>query len=141
LSTTIENVTHASLHMDLPIHSNEAQQNPTAAPSVDPYDLSGDEISSLTTLAGDPAEQTHDAAKHRYKYECCQTIYRWSDSEGTSSIAPGMTVRCHDIGTKGISFFSPECPDFQRLIISLGKAGSPVFMAAEIVYSKVVCMH
>jgi hypothetical protein len=116
-------------------------QVPLRPTSTSESDLSGEEIRSLTTNAGDPADKPQDIDKGRYKYECEQTIYRWCESDGAPSIAPGITIRCHDIGAKGISFFQSECPDFERLVISLGTTEKPLFMAAEVMNSKVVYMY
>jgi hypothetical protein len=103
--------------------------------------LTGDEIHSLTTLAGHPSGREDDLLKRRYQYDCYQTAYIWHDNEPAGPISPGVTVRCHDIAVQGISFFWPDPPDFERLIISLGSPERPTFMAAEVVQSKAVYKH
>jgi hypothetical protein len=123
------------------IRSDDRGESATRQSQGSAPDLTSQEIQSLTTLAGDPAEETAATERHRYRYDCFQTIYRWYDAEQAPSIAPGITVRCHDVSTKGISFFLPESPDFQRLIVALGAQDRPVFMWADVMYSKVVYMY
>jgi hypothetical protein len=103
--------------------------------------LTGAEIHSLTTLAGDPSDQEEDVQRRRYNYDCRQTVHFWQDDDPNGPISPGVTVRCHDIAVQGISFFWPDTPDFERLIIALGNGDKPTYMAADVVQSKAVFMH
>jgi hypothetical protein len=40
----------------------------------------------------------------------------------------------------GISFFWPDDPDFDRVVISLGSDANPIWMTAEVMQSKAVFM-
>jgi hypothetical protein len=103
--------------------------------------LTGDELQSLTMLAGEPHATETDSAKRRYSYDCMQSVYPWPEDDAQGAIGPGMSVRCHDISGHGISFFWADSPPFERLIISLGACATPVYVAAEVVQSKAVYMH
>jgi hypothetical protein len=101
-------------------------------------DLTCAEIAALTDLAGRPADSDGDMTKRRYVYDCQQTVYAWNDDDAAAAIAPGVGVRCHDIAMQGVSFFWPDAPAFERLIISLGNPQNPLYMAADVVQSKAV---
>jgi hypothetical protein len=103
--------------------------------------LRGDEFYRLTSDTRETADDMVQLNKQRRKYEVEQTIYRWYEHDDGHSIAPASCVRCHDLGVQGVSFFWPESPDFDRLIIALGTDENPTYMAAEVVNSKAVVMH
>jgi hypothetical protein len=128
-----------------PLPAIESQRT---APAAEPTPLvgrhmrlTGDEIFSLTSLAGSPSNRDEDIHKRRYSYDCRQTVYLWHENDENGPISPGIAVRCHDIAVQGISFFWPDAPDFERLIVTLGSNERPVYMAAEVVQSKAVYMH
>jgi hypothetical protein len=112
-----------------------------AAVEQQSMNLSGDEIHSLTSLAGNASDKQTDPATCRYPYDCRQTVYPWYERESAWSISAGATVRCRDISLHGIAFFWPDEPDFEQLVISLGSNENPIFMAADVMHSKAVYMH
>ena len=79
-------------------------------------------------------------ANKRYAYDCYQHLTRGDEFEPLTpdKLRP---VRCHDIGVDGISFFWPEEPDFERLVISIGAREQTLFMVCEVQDSKAVYMH
>jgi hypothetical protein len=117
------------------------QVPPPEPPPSDSNKLSGEEIQSFTMLAGEPLAKGTDCAKQRFRYECQQIVHPWYDDERREPIGPGVMSRCHDISVHGISFFWPDLPDYDRLIISLGSGDKIVFMACQIMHTKAVYMH
>jgi PAS domain S-box-containing protein len=43
-------------------------------------------------------------------------------------------VRCQDLSSQGFSYYAPDIPDYQQLIVAFGKKGSLIYLTAEIVH-------
>ena len=82
-----------------------------------------------------------DSPKRRYAYEAFQTVVPLETADALAAPELAQSVRCHDLSVQGISFFWPDEPDFEHLVISLGTAENPLWMRAEVVQSKAVYMH
>jgi len=105
-------------------------------------DLSARELGQFTEVEEREMESHGDADRRRYGYDCLQRVVPWDDPQGPlPSVEASVVVRCHDISMQGVSFFWPEEPDFEHLLISLGHDDELVFMAAKVVHCKPVYMH
>ena len=112
---------------------------PTAAAAVKDDMLSAEEVHQFTALTGEPTETS--SAKRRYPYDCYQQVLPLHVNSCAVDLRQARTVRCHDISVHGISFFWPEEPEFNRLVISLGTDENPVHMLADVMQSKTVYVH
>jgi PAS domain S-box-containing protein len=43
-------------------------------------------------------------------------------------------MRCRDLSSQGFSYFTPNIPDYQQLIVAFGKQGNLIHLTAEIVH-------
>jgi hypothetical protein len=110
------------------------------APAVTKSDmLSAEEMHEFTALAGEPTDSS--STKRRYPYDCYQQVFPLHGMSRAPNLALARTVRCHDISVHGISFFWPDDPDFDRVVVSLGSDDKPAHMLAEVMQSKAVYMH
>jgi hypothetical protein len=137
LSTNIVDRTPAA--MSLP-QASSFQQQETSRASAPSGVLTAEEMQWLGGGAGAHPEEFADGTKRRYPYRCQQFV-RVIQSDGECAVSDPVPVWCHDISVTGISFFWPEEPQFERLIISVGWAERPILMQAEVMQSKVVFMH
>ncbi len=94
--------------------------------------LSARELGQITeTEHHDVASE--DGGRKHYAYDCVQTILPWSPGDALMpAFTDGVSVRCHDISGKGVSFFWPRAPQFEHVIISLGSECDLLFMAAQV---------
>ena len=101
--------------------------------------LTAEEVQSLgNSTDGEPVEFC-DHAKRRFPYRCQQFV-SVVEAGDTSRKGQPVAVWCHDISVTGISFFWPDQPQFERLIISVGQPDRPILMQAQVMQSKVVYM-
>ncbi|MCI0627616.1 MAG: hypothetical protein L0387_39200, partial [Acidobacteria bacterium] len=77
----------------------------------------------------------------RYPYDCQQHLSPWREGEGIPTLDQLEKVRCHEISVSGISFFWPDEPDFEEVVVSIGTGDKLIFMQAELSQHKAVCMH
>ncbi len=102
--------------------------------------LTAEEMQSLGKYdEGQPGDE--DVARRRYPYQCQQYVRVCDDGGVAIQDALPVAVWCHDISVGGISFFWPDEPQFERLIISVGSPDCPILMQAEVMQSKVVYMR
>ena len=97
----------------------------------------------MTDLVGgrkNLGESTLGLESRRYPYQCAQRVAIWHEGDPPPTIHDFQTVRCHDIAVDGISFFWPQEPDFESVIISIGSGDKLIFMHAQISDDKAVCM-
>jgi hypothetical protein len=122
-----------------PVRDQHPQQRPTAdsaqtntAGEAARSSLSARELGQITeTEHHDVASE--DGGRKHYAYDCVQTILPWSPGDALMpTFTDGVSVRCHDISGKGVSFFWPRAPQFEHVIISLGSDCDLLFMAAQI---------
>jgi hypothetical protein len=102
--------------------------------------LTAEEMQSLGSVADAQPEELADNSKRRYPYHYRQFVRILETADSTGPSQP-VAVWCHDISVSGISFFWPEQPQFERLIISVGQPERPILMQSEVMQSKVVYMH
>ena len=98
----------------------------------------------MTDLVGgrkNLGESTLGLESRRYPYECEQQVATWEPGDPPPTIHDFQTVRCHDISVDGISFFWPQQPDFETVIISIGAGDKLIFMHAQLSDDKAVFMH
>lgn len=98
----------------------------------------------MTDLVGgrkNLGESTLGLESRRYPYECEQQVATWEQGDPPPTIHDFQAVRCHDISVDGISFFWPQQPDFETVIISIGSGDKLIFMHAQISDDKAVFMH
>ncbi len=48
------------------------------------------------------------------------------------------SVRCRDIAAAGFSYFAPDPPDYQDLVVALGTPASPTFLTARVMHATIV---
>lgn len=95
--------------------------------------LSAHELGQITESEHHQAASAEDLERKHYPYDCVQTIIPWNPDEALlPALESGISVRCHDISGKGISFFWPKSPQFEHFIISLGNDHDLLFMAAQV---------
>ena len=97
----------------------------------------------MTDLVGgrkNLGESTLGLESRRYPYKCEQRVATWQQGDPPPTIHDFQTARCHDIAVDGISFFWPQKPDFETVIISVGSGDKLIFMHAQICDEKAVCM-
>jgi hypothetical protein len=110
-----------------------------ALPKAGENMLSAEEMQQLTSSS---CEFTiDDSPKRRYAFDAQQRVVPIEAATRRPCLEQAATVRCHDISGQGISFFWPDDPDFDQLVISLGSEGRPIWMNAEVMQSKAVFMH
>lgn len=86
-------------------------------------------------------ESTFGLETKRYPYDCFQQMAPWHDAEPTPTLDQFSKVRCHEISVSGISFFWPQAPDFESVIISIGTGDKLIFMQAQVCTHKAVFKH
>jgi hypothetical protein len=86
-------------------------------------------------------DAAHDEEAKRYPYDCYQQLATWAAGDPAPIMEQFTRVRCHDISVSGISFFWPQVPDFESVIISIGAGEKVIFMHAQICDHKAVYMH
>lgn len=47
-----------------------------------------------------------------------------------------LKVRCHDISAGGFSFFLPNTPDFEELVVALGEGDSRKYLTAKVLHAR-----
>jgi hypothetical protein len=105
------------------------------------FALTGREFQELTVDEAEKDNCIQSLKKKKRKYEARQVIYRFYETEEGRALAPAATVRCHDLGVEGVSFFWPKAPDFETFVIALGTPEKPLYMLGEVMSSKAVVMH
>ncbi|MEX2175861.1 MAG: hypothetical protein WD872_15965 [Pirellulaceae bacterium] len=88
-----------------------------------------------------PGNSAKDQDPPRYPYDCEQQMAPWTDEDELPTADRLVEVRCHDISANGISFFWPNKPEFDRIVISIGGGDRLAFMAAQVCDHKAVYMH
>lgn len=81
------------------------------------------------------------AESQRRKYVCDQRMAPYMLDEAMPKAAEFRPVKCHDISMEGISFVTPETPDYDRVVISMGPPESLLYMAATVIHSRAVFMY
>jgi len=119
--------------------SNPAPEQTAAKSPVDPTRLSAAEMVELASSTD--RFSVDDSPRRRYTYHSYQRVFPIEVPGLPPSTGMARTVRCHDISVHGISFFWPDDPDFDHLVISLGADDKPIWMLAEVMQSKAVFMH
>jgi hypothetical protein len=78
---------------------------------------------AFNALAGAIEHSRERRRDVRLPYECVQMIAPF-DGVNLPPASAFRPVHCHDISISGLSFFLPQRPTFQNLVVSLGKEGS-----------------
>ena len=128
--------------------AEEKQQNNSTAPCV-PASVTVPVVPALSAcefeeLTANEAERDGcyvELSKKRRRYEGRHIIHRCYESDSGRTLAPAATVHCHDLSVEGISFFWPDCPDFESLIIALSTEATPVYLLTRVMNYKAVAMH
>lgn len=110
---------------------------PRVAPAA--TTLSANEMRRFTTPEEVTTEMEDGSVRRRYPYDCFEMVAPYYDDEPEPSDT--VVVRCHDISRHGVSFFWPEVPDFEDVLVSIGQGGDVTFMEARVRQSKSVYMH
>jgi hypothetical protein len=99
--------------------------------------LSAQELGQITETENCDGASADDLDRQHYSYDCIQSILPWTpDDDFLPAPTDGVSVRCHDISGKGISFFWPTQPQFEHFIISLGSDREQIFMACQVMRFK-----
>jgi hypothetical protein len=100
--------------------------------------LTRQELGTLAPAASQPKSEL--TTTERYQFNCSQRAAPWVPGEPLPIAADFQPVKCRDVSAGGISFFWPDKPDFDHVVIAIGTAETPIYMAAQIVHSKAVFM-
>ena len=75
-------------------------------------------------------KMTNRRGAERQAFECTQLLAPY-DGTTLPNSADFLPVLCHDISPTGLSFYAPQRPDYQLVVVALGNI--PVrFFAAEV---------
>lgn len=118
-----------------PVRSPVIERRKTAAEH-----LTVDEVLDFARPTPD-AEPAHSENAPRYAYRRRQCVAPWKPGEAFPSPDAFHEVECKDISVGGISYFTHEHPGYRSLVISIGNTEAPIFMACEIVHTRVAAFE
>jgi hypothetical protein len=122
-------------------HETHPRQLQTPQPNRrEQASLTTEQMTDLVGGRKNLGESTLGLESRRYPYQCEQRLATWQQGDPPPTIHDFQTVRCHDIAVDGLSFFWPQEPDFESVIISIGSGDKLIFMHAQISDDKAVCM-
>jgi hypothetical protein len=128
---------------EAPSHSSNGNSAPRISHGADSASvrLTNDQITEALAGRRKIDDFPNDPDAKRYPYDCYQCLAPWNDGAPPPDRDKFVRIRCHEISVNGISFFLPQAPDFDSLVISIGAGKKLLFMHARVCDQKVVFMH
>ena len=82
----------------------------------------------------EPVATPNRRARERHRFRCLRTAAIW-DEKASPGPLDFYDIRCQDLSTQGIGFYSPEKPDSDFLVIRLhADSDKPIVVGAKVVY-------
>ncbi len=93
---------------------------------------------AIEELRGSTAEERRRAP--RESFPVVQRIAQAADGKVPEQ-ATFFPVKCHDLSTRGFSFFVKKRPQFKSMVLALGTPPDVIYLGAEVRHCTDVLMH
>jgi hypothetical protein len=90
-----------------------------------------EEVGEILKAIQPPGTQTERRGTVRFPFSVVQAIAPYNGSQLPSKTA-FRKVRCCDLSTAGVSFLLPQSPDFENVVVALGKPPQLIYVTARL---------